>query len=136
MTTEIFAKIATQSNRRVILIGRVLSGIAIFVLAADAGAKLFVPSVMIANSPNLGLPAEPNFYRLVGGILAVCVALYALPRTKFIGAILLTGFLGGTIAINLRAEMPLLSNTLFGVYIGILVWGGLYFRDPRLRELL
>ena len=135
MTSEMIAKTAPPSKGRAVMIGRVLSGLAILALAADAGTKIFVPSLMIANSPPLGLPAEPGFYRLIGGILAVCVALYALPRTKFIGAVLLTGFLGGTVAINLRAEMPLLSNTLFGVYIGILVWGGLYLRDPRLRSL-
>ncbi len=102
----------------------------------DEGAKLVVPSLMIANSPPLGLPADPDFYRLIGGILAVCIALYALPRTAYLGAVLLTGFLGGAVAVNVRAEMPLFSNTLFGVYVGLLVWGGLWLRDPRVRALL
>lgn len=116
--------------------GRVLSGLAILALSMDEGAKLVVPSLMIANSPPLGLPADPDFYRLIGGILAVCIALYALPRTAYLGAVLLTGFLGGAVAVNVRAEMPLFSNTLFGVYVGLLVWGGLWLRDPRVRALL
>lgn len=115
--------------------GRVLSGLAILALAMDAGGKLLVPSLMIATSPPLGLSADPNFHRVIGGILAICVALYALPRTACLGAVLLTGFLGGAVAINVRAEMPLFSNTLFGVYLGILVWGGLWLREPRLRAL-
>ena len=93
--------------RAPVILGRVLSGLAILALTMDSGAKLFVPSQMIANSPPLRLPTDPGFYRLIGGILAICVVLYALPRTVYLGAVLLTGFLGG-----------------------------LYLRDPRLRALL
>ena len=120
---------------RTIVAGRMLSGLAILALALDAGGKLVAPATMIANSPPLGLAPDPGLYRLIGAILAACVALYAWPRTALLGAVLLTGFLGGAVAVNLRAGMPLLSNTLFGVYLGLFVWGGLYLRDPRLRAL-
>ena len=90
---------------------------------------------MIATSPPTGLAADIGFYRLLGTILAVSVALYAWPRTAFLGAILLTGYLGGAIATNLRVFMPLFTFTLVGFYLGLLVWGGLWLRDARLRAL-
>ena len=136
MTNQTAAEPTASANTASVLAGRILSGLAIAALAADAGAKLLIPAAMIAHSPPLGLPADPGLYRLIGAILAVCVALYAMPRTAVIGAVLLTGFLGGAVAVNVRAEMPLFSNTLFGVYVGLLVWGGLYLRNPRLRALL
>src|SRR5262245_43627472 len=117
-------------------IGWGLSGLAIAFLAMDAGGKLLAPDLMIANSPPLGIPADPNFYRLLGAILAICTALYAVPRTAFLGAVLLTAYLGGAIASHLRVGSPLLSYTLFGVYLGLAVWGGLWLREPRLRALL
>ena len=118
-----------------IVVGRILSGLAILFLTMDAGAKLFAPDVMIANSPALGLPPEPVFYRLLGTILVGCTALYAWPRTAVIGVVLLTGYLGGAIAIHLRVASPMFSHTLFGVYVGIILWAGLWLRDPRLRRL-
>ena len=118
-----------------VIIGRVLSGLVILALTLDAGGKLLFPSTMIANTPPTGLPADVGFYRLLGTILAVSVALYAWSRTSFLGAILLTGYLGGAIATNLRVSMPLFSHTMVGVYLGLLVWAGLGLRDARLRAL-
>jgi DoxX-like family len=117
-------------------VGRVLSGLAILALAIDALGKLFAPDAMIAHSPPLGLPAETGFYRLLGAILAIGVALYAWPRTAVLGAILLTGYLGGAVFAHLRVGSPLATFTLFGVYIGVMVWAGLWLRDVRLRALL
>lgn len=113
-----------------------LSGLAVLFLGADAAGKILVPELMIANSPPLGLPADAGFYRLLGAILAVCTVLYALPRTAVLGAVLLTGYLGGTVATHLRVDSPLLTHTLFGVYLGLLVWAGLWLRDRRVRALL
>lgn len=121
---------------RSVVIGRVLSGLAIVFLTADAAGKLIAPDLMIANSPALGIPADPGFYRLLGGILAICTALYAFPRTAFLGAVLLTGYLGGAVFAHLRVGSPLIGFTLFGVYLGALVWGGLWLRDARVRALL
>ena len=117
--------------------GWALSGLAILFLGIDAGAKLLVPAMMAAYTPpQLRIPADPSFYRLLGSILAVSTILYALPRTAVLGAILLTAYLGGAIATHLLAASPLLSNTLFGAYLGLAVWGGLWLRDARVRALL
>lgn len=116
--------------------GRIISGLIVLALALDAGGKLLFPATMIENTPPLGLQADVGLYRLLGAILAACLGLYVWRRTSLIGAVLLTGYLGGAIAINLRAGMPLFSNTLFGAYLGVLVWGGLILRDPRLRTLI
>jgi hypothetical protein len=118
-------------------IGWALSGLAIVFLGTDAGAKLLVPAMMAAYTPPpLRIPTDPNFYRLLGSILAICTALYAIPRTALLGALLLTAYLGGAVATHLAAGSPLVSNTLFGVYLGVVVWGGLYLREPALRALL
>ncbi len=116
--------------------GRILSGLAILALSIDAAGKLIVPELMIANSPPLGLPADPAFHRMLGVVLAVCTALYAWPRTAVLGAILLTGYLGGAVSAHLRVGSPLASFTLVGIYIGVVVWFGLWLRDPRVRALL
>lgn len=105
-------------------------------LALDAGGKLFAPAMMIANSPPLGLPADEGFHRMLGGILAVGLVLYLVPRTIVLGAIVLTGYLGGAVAIHTRVGSPLLSHTLFGVYLGIMLWAALWCRLPALRALI
>ena len=116
--------------------GRAMSGLAILFFAMDAGGKLIAPALMIANSPPLGLPESIAFMQLLGGILAICTLLYAWPRTGVLGAVLLTAYLGGAVATHLRVGSPLLSHTMFGVYLDLLVWGGLWFRDARVRALL
>jgi hypothetical protein len=130
------ARAPEAGSPRSILIGRGLSGLVILFLAMDAGGKLLVPEMMIANSPPLGLPADPAFYRLLGAILAIATVLYAWPRTAFLGAIMVTGYLGGAVACHLRVGSPLLGFTLFGVYLGVIAWGGLWLRDPRVRTLM
>ena len=105
-------------------------------LAMDAGGKLFAPAMMIANSPPLGLPADEGFHRILGAILAGSLALYLIPRTALLGATLLTGYLGGAVATHARIGSPLLSHTLFGVYLGIILWAALWCRLPALRALL
>ena len=117
-------------------IGWGLTGLAIAFLALDSGGKLLVPELMIANSPPLGIPADAGFYRLLGAVLGISTLLYAVPRTAVLGALLLTAYLGGAVATHLRVGSPLLSFTLFGVYLGVVVWGGLWLREPRLRALL
>ena len=118
-------------------VGWLVSSVAILFLGMDAGAKIFVPAMMAAYTPpQLRIPSDPGFYRLLGSILALSTLLYAIPRTAILGAILLTGYLGGAIAMHLTAGSPLISNTLFGLYLGLAAWGGLYLREPRLRDLL
>jgi DoxX-like family len=74
--------------------------------------------------------------RPLGIILIVCTALYAIPRTAILGAILLTGYLGGAVASKVRIDAPIVSSILFGVYFGIVAWVGLYLREERLRALI
>lgn len=123
-------------SRRAAIAGRVLSGLAGLFLAMDAAGKLFAPEAMIANGPPIGLPADPAFHRALGAILAACTLLYAWPRSAVLGAVLLTAYLGGAVAIHLRVGSPLLTHTLFGVYLGVMVWAGLWLRDGRVRRLI
>ncbi|PWK68515.1 DoxX family protein [Aminobacter sp. AP02] len=114
--------------------GRVLSGALIAFLVFDAVIKLVPLQVVIDTTAALGFP--PELARTLGVLTLICTALYAWPRTAILGAILLTGYLGGAIAIHLRISNPLFSHTLFGVYLGLMAWGGLYLRDERLRALI
>ena len=116
--------------------GRVLTVLAVLFLGMDAGGKLIAPATIIAYSPPFGLPNDLGFYRLLGAILAISTALYAWRRTAFLGAILLTGYLGGAVATHLRVGSPLFGYTLFGVYLGIMLWGSLWLRDSRIRALM
>lgn len=134
--TAVRDQAARPVRDRGVIAGRVLSGLVVIALAADAAGKLIAPAMMIANSPPLGLPADPAFYRLLGATLAACTALYAWPRTAVLGAILVTGYLGGAVATHLRVDSPLFGYTLFAVYVGIAAWAGLWLRDSRLRALL
>ena len=72
----------------------------------------------------------------IGLIELVCLALYLIPRTSVLGALMLTGYLGGAIATHVRIGSPLPTHTLFPIYVALMVWGGLYLRESRLRELL
>lgn len=115
--------------------GRSLSGVAIVFLAFDGATKLVPIEPVTTAMQALGFVATDTLARGLGLLLA-CTALYAIPRTTLTGAVLLTGYLGGAIAIQLRAGNPLFSHLLFGAYIGLFVWAGLLLRRPRLRSLL
>jgi len=138
MTSAVVAAPAAKSRMPLSTkVGWGLSTLAILFLGMDAGAKLLVPALMAAYTPpQLKIPTDASFYRLLGTILALSTALYAIPRTAVLGAILLTAYLGGAVATHLAAGSPLLSSTLFGVYLGLAVWGGLWLRDARVQALL
>ncbi|TPL03237.1 MULTISPECIES: DoxX family protein [unclassified Mesorhizobium] len=116
--------------------GRVLSGVIVLFMIFDGAIKLPPLDIVTQTMSELGWPADANVARLLGVIGLVSTALYALPRTSVLGAILLTGYMGGAIATHVRIGSPLFSHTLFGVYLGIILWGGLYLRDPRVRALI
>ena len=127
----------TASNSTAaIRIGRVLSGLVILFLLVDAGMKVANLPVVIETTGAFGWPADRATLLLLAMLLLVSTLLYALPRTAVLGAILLTGYLGGAIATHVRIGSPLFSHVLFGVYLALFVWGGLWLRDPRLRALL
>ena len=116
--------------------GRILSGIVILFLLFDGAIKLVPLDVVTETMQQLGYPPSGQTARILGVLTLVCTALYAYPRTSVLGAILLTGYLGGAIATHFRVGSPLFSHLLFGVYLGLMVWGGLYLRDERLRALM
>lgn len=115
-------------------IGRVLSGIAIAFLVVDTVGKLLRVTPVIEGTVKLGYPESAAFQ--IGLLLLVGVILYAIPRTSILGAIYLTGFLGGAFASHFRIGSPLFSHILFAVYVAVFVWGGLALRNPRLLSLL
>jgi hypothetical protein len=109
--------------------------LAILFLVMDSTMKLLALPVVLDAGAALGLSGA-SMARALGAVLMVCTILYAAPRTAILGAILLTGFLGGAVATHTRAGSPLFSHVLFGVYIGVVVWAGIYLRDSKLRLLI
>jgi hypothetical protein len=114
--------------------GRVISGLVVLFLLLDGAIKLIPLDVVVETSVQLGIPT--HHARMLGILTLAGTLLYAFPRTAVLGAILLTGYLGGAVATHVRVGSPLFSHVLFGVYLGILVWGGLYLRDQRIRALI
>jgi DoxX-like family len=121
-------------TRAFTIIGWTLSGLVGAFLAFSASLKFLMPDVVRETMEGLGWPAHHDL--LIGVIEAACVILYLAPQTALLGAVLETALLGGAIATNVRVDNPLFSHELFGVYLALFVWGGLWFRDPRLRALL
>jgi hypothetical protein len=116
-------------------IGRAMSGLVVAFLIFDGGIKLAPLSVVTETMQQLGYSDSPELARGLGVMTLAIALLYALPRTSILGAILLTGLLGGAMATHLRAGSPLFSHLFFGLYLGLIAWGGLYLRDGRLRRL-
>ena len=114
--------------------GRILSAIAVLFLTFDVVIKFMHIAPVTQSLAQLGIP--DHFALTIAIIEAACLALYLIPRTSVLGAILFTGYLGGAIFANLRVELPLFSHVLFPTYIGALLWVGLLLRDSRLRVLL
>lgn len=115
--------------------GWIVSGLVIAFLLLDAVMKLIaIPQVLQAGE-QIGYPGV-TMARGLGLLLLLCTALYVMPRTAVLGALLVTAYLGGAVATHVRLGNPLFSHVLFGVYVGIALWAGLYLREPRLRALL
>jgi hypothetical protein len=125
-----------SSVAKSVWIGRILSGMAIAFLVLDGVMKLVQPQVVIDATREIDWPVDPMTLAALGLILLAATALYAFPRTAVLGAILLTGYLGGAVASHARHADPLVTHDLFGVYLGLFVWGGLWFRDARVRSLI
>ena len=125
-----------MNSRTALWTGRVLSGIAVLFLLFDGAIKLVPIQPVIDSLRELGYPATDSFARFLGVITLICTALYAWPRTALLGAVLLTAIMGGAIASHLRLGDPLFSHTLFGVYLGLLFWVGLWLRDERVRRIM
>ncbi len=125
-----------EKNKLSFWIGRVLSGLAIAFLLFDGVTKFFMDKL-----PPEGLEAikklewSMELMPTIGTTLLICTALYIIPRTSVVGAVLLTGYLGGAVASHVRVSNPLFSHTMFPVYVAVFVWLGLYLRDSRLKNL-
>ena len=114
--------------------GYAVSCLVILFMLMDVAMKLLRLPIVLETTAQLGWPSDSAMP--LGVVLLLCTALYAWPRTSVLGALLLTAYLGGAVATHARIGSPLLSHTLFGVYLGVLLWAGLYLRDPRVRALL
>ena len=117
-------------------IGRAMSGLVVAFLIFDGGIKLAPLSVVTETMQQLGYSGSRELARGLGVMTLAIALLYALPRTSILGAILLTGLLGGAMATHLRVGSPLFSHLFFGLYLGLIAWGGLYLRNIRLRRLI
>lgn len=112
---------------------RIMTALPALFLLMDGVMKLIKPAPVVTATLQLGYPE-----RVISGLgilLLACVVLYVIPRTALLGAILLTGYLGGAVASHVRIGSPLFSHVLFPVYLAVLLWGGLWLREDRLREL-
>jgi hypothetical protein len=125
--------LSTPISRNRLWAGRIISALPVLFLLFDAVIHIMRVGPVDQAFVDLGWPASLS--PTLGIIELICVVLYVIPRTSVLGAVLLTGYLGGAVATNLRVGLPLFSHVLFPVYVGVLLWGGLYLRDSRLRAV-
>jgi hypothetical protein len=130
METIITNQATSTPSNKVVLTGRIISALCVLFLLFDAIMKIIKEIHSMQGSVALGWPAEQ--VQSIGVVLLVCTVLYIIPRTAVLGAVLLTGYLGGAIAIMVRAGQPL----YFALIFGILVWCGLLLRDEKLRAFV
>ena len=114
--------------------GRMVSSTAVLFLMFDSTAKLLQVQPVIDGTIRLGYP--PDIVFGLGVTLLTCIAAYLIPRTSVLGALLLTGYLGGAVATHVRVESPLFTHVLFPTYVAALLWAGLLLRDAQLRAFL
>ncbi|WP_214477129.1 DoxX family protein [Mesorhizobium sp. dw_380] len=114
--------------------GRLMSAIVVIALVADGTIQLLVPAQVAGMLQETGFAMDLT--RIVGPIILVCAILYAIPATSVLGAILVTGFLGGAICAHVRIGELGSPPEIISLLLGVLTWGGLYLRDPRIRALL
>ena len=122
-----------MSSAKQLWTGRILSTLAVLFLIFDTVIKLMQIQPVKESFVRLGYPT--SIAVAIGALELACLALYLIPRTSVLGAVLLTGYLGGAVATHVRVGDPLLSHTFFPVYIGALVWVGLARRNLRVRTL-
>ena len=125
-----------ETSKPVRWTGRVLSGLVIVFLLFDGAIKLVPWPVVTETMDKMGYGSSESLARTLGVITIACTVLYAIPSTSILGAILLTGYLGGAMASHVRIGSPLFSHVLFGLYLGLMLWGGLWLRDRSLRDLI
>lgn len=127
------AQTSASSSKTSLWAGRIMSGLTVLFMLFDGISKLAMEHHVVEATTKIGYPQE--VIRPLGITLLLCTILYAIPRTAIFGAILLTAYLGGAVASKVRIEDPLFSSILFGVYFGVIAWGGLFLRDERVRSI-
>jgi DoxX-like family len=125
---------AKTVSKTMVWAGRVLSGLLVLFLTFDSVIKFVKPPTVTETFAHIGWPDRLALN--LGIVLLVCTLLYAIPKTCILGAILLTGYLGGAVATHTRIGDPLFSHILFPVYLGVLLWGAVFLRDERVRALI
>lgn len=128
------SSVSPAPSRRAIWAGRIMSGIASLFLGFDAAMKLMRIPAALEGTAKVGY--SPSVVTPLGLVQLVCLALYLVPRTAVLGAVLWTGYLGGAVATHVRVGDPVATHMLFPVYVAVLLWGGLWLRDGRVRALL
>jgi hypothetical protein len=123
----------TDSKARV-WTGRILTGISVLFLLFDSVTKLMLVKPVVDAMPALGYPV--SLARPIGVILLACLTVYLIPSTRVLGAVLITGFLGGAVATNVRIGAPIFTHDLLPIYVAVILWAGLYLRDARVRALI
>jgi hypothetical protein len=123
-------------RRPTLWMGRLLSGLVILFMLFDGLIKLVPWPIVTETMDRIGYGSSETLARSLGVISIVCTVLYTIPPTSILGAILLTGYLGGAMASHVRIGSPLFTHVLFGFYLGLMLWGGLWLRDAKLRALL
>ena len=124
---------ASEVSKASLWAGRIITGLVVLFLIFDGVTKVMKEPHVMAASQQLGFTA--NAVAGIGAVLLICTAIYIIPRTSILGAILLTGYLGGAVATNVHSQ-TVLFNTLFPAIFGVLVWAGLFLRDRRLQTLI
>ena len=136
-TTNVYERSAAQAvnaSKKSVWTGRILGGLAVLFLGWDAVMKLLRVPMVVEGTAKIGYP--DSVIVPLGVVLLACVVLYAIPRTAILGAVLLTGYLGGAISAHVRMGDPLFSHVLFPIYVAIFLWGSLYLRDARVRAMI
>jgi DoxX-like family len=121
-------------SKKVLWTGRAITALVVLFMLFDSITKLMRVGAVVKACEQFGYPV--SLISVIGIILLACVVIYIIPRTSVLGALLLTGYLGGAVEANLRVGHPLFSETLFPVYFAVLIWAGLLLREQRLREFL
>jgi hypothetical protein len=127
------SNVAASNSKTLIWVGRTVSTLVVLFCAFDGIMKVIKEPHVISASSELGF--STNAMVLIGVLMLACTVLYAIPRTTILGAVLLTGYLGGAVVSNLRVGHPVFECT-FPVIFGALAWGGIFVREPRVRELI
>jgi hypothetical protein len=124
----------TTTLHRALWAGRIMSAVVVIALAADGAIQVFAPAQIASELQETGFAMDLT--RVVGPIILACAILYAIPATAVLGAILVTGFLGGAICAHVRIGELGSPPELISLVLGAVTWGGLYLRDPRIRTIL